>query len=245
MALTSLASVKLLLSITDASQDALVTACVDAAQAAVKNYIRRGKATQAFSSWPESGTDTEYYSGQDNAALVLRYYPVTSLASIYLDDDGYFGQGTDPFPSSTLLTAGSDYAIVLDDGAGSVSGRVLRLGGIGSGGTGGEYGWWPPGWGFTTPMGSLAMSGRRPAVWPAGKGNLKVTYTAGFTTIPSDLSYATAQLAVWLWRAAPHGGQTATSESFLDANYSLAAIQSVPDLGTIRQLLSKYRDVVF
>ena len=52
---------------------------------------------------------------------------VRSVASVYEDYSAEFGQGSGDFPASTLLTAGTDYAIELDESGLSKSGRLIRI----------------------------------------------------------------------------------------------------------------------
>lgn len=247
MALSSVSAVKTLLGISDSSQDTLLTQLLAAADAAVKTYIRRGKAKTAFTSWPESGADTMYFSGEGTPDLILPYWPVTAVASVYLDAAGYFGDGANAFSSATLLTAGVDYVLYRDDGAASVTARLRRLGGISSastgGGLGGDYGWWPGlGAGAWQTAGPLWMNGRVAAAWPVGHGNVKVTFTAGYSSVPADLADAVNQIAIFRYSYRKMAGPM-QSESLGDYSYSLAALNNEPMLGTARSILAGYREL--
>jgi len=62
--------------------------------------------------------------------LQLKHIPVwsTSLA-VYEDTGAYAGQADDAFGSSTLLTAGTDFYLDMDDTTFSRSGALIRIGG--------------------------------------------------------------------------------------------------------------------
>lgn len=153
--LTNLTSVKLYLGITNTDSDTLLTALISEADKMIKNYCRKQL---------ESNIYTEFYSGDGTNALRLRQGPVTHIQNIWTDPGGFFGQGTNsPFSSTTLLTAGADYALNIDqwDGVTSVSRIVFRLVDV-----------WQPAWVFV--RGRL-YAARRQAV-----GNIKVQYTAGY-----------------------------------------------------------------
>jgi hypothetical protein len=129
-----------------------------------------------------TATRTEYYSGTGRQFLLLRHRPVTSITSIYSDPKGFGGQGTDPFPSTTLLTAGVHYLLEMDsieNPAWGESGMVRWLGS--SADLIGDYSSIVPG--MLTP-GYAALG------WPRGALNLKVTYVAGYSTIPDTIKTA-------------------------------------------------------
>lgn len=249
MALTSRATVKTLLGITDTSVDDILDICVSAAISAVKSYLRGGAVAHAFTSWPETGSDSQYWSGNNHHSWPLEFTPVTAIASIYFDPDGFFGDGpATAFPSDTLLTAGTDYVLKKDASTSiSTSGLVVRLGGRGSTATGSMFGedssWFP--FSMFTPAtlspGSLAASGRRPAVWGAYPGGYKITYTAGYTSLPADLGHAATLFAVQLYRNREVAGYTISTEGLGAYHYALLSNPGYPEFGTIRQLLAKYR----
>jgi len=253
VALTTRATVKTLLGIatSDTTQDDALDLCVSAAIGSVKAYLRRGMSQTVSPSWPESDTNQSIYlSGSDSPFLIMPFVPVTNPASvsIYYDPRGYFGTGTNPFASSTLLTEGTDYVWRRDDGTSvSATGMVLRLSGRGSTATGSMFGedfsWFPFSMfsGNLNP-GSLASSGRRPAVWASGPGCYKLTgMNTGFTTIPDDLKHATALMAIWMFRSVKNGAPL-SSESFQGYSFSvLTGGGGPPEFASIRQLLARYR----
>lgn len=226
MALTTAGNVKLILGITGTAQDAKIAILVDAADKAVKNYCKRDLESQSY---------TEYYTGSGTDRLPLNQYPVTAVASVYIDAGGKFGQGSGAFPSSSLLTNGLDYALEWTDGNKSNTGCLVRLGGYGFAG-------WPTMGNWQT-VDLMTLQRNRGSVWPQIPGSIKVTYTAGFSDVPDDLRMACENLTCWLFRAAPLGGDPITSESLGSYSYSLAsqALSGLPALGSTRQLLSTYR----
>lgn len=250
--LCAAANVKLILGIAsgDTSQDALLELLIDAATSAINDYVGYPLLE------PDADPQAEYYSGNGYPELVLRRRPVQSVTSVYVDGKAAWGQGTDPFPAATLLTAGTDYALVRDEQAGnskSMAGLLRRLNsatGVG----------WPSGFlmGGTQSGRTLANWGRGRAVWPVGEGNIKITYTAGYISltsttfpVPPSVQQAAANLAIWLKKNAPNGGIPVASESLGKYSVSFAAAASAAgnalaaagEFGSTRQLLSRYRDM--
>lgn len=244
MALATVANLKLLLGITGSGQDSLLTLVLNAAESSVRTWLQRGKARGAFVSWPESGSDTMYLDGSGTAELVLPFRPVTTLTSVYLDVGGQYGTATGAFAATTLLTEGTDFVLKRDDGASvSASGILVRLG-TSSVGTLGGLGLHAE-FGAIGPMPTLTAG--RSVAWPRVRGCIKATWTAGFTSVPNDLSMAVLQVAAFIKRTGPFGGQNPVlSESLRDYSYSVGttALGSSPDLGSVRQILSRYRTIV-
>lgn len=231
MALSSTTRLKLLLGVSasDTSQDSRLAQILAGVEAGVEAYLKRDL---------EAQTCTEFYDGTGRPKLVLRQYPVSSVSYVYLDQGGYAGQGSDAFASSTLLTAGTHYFLDKEDSSGSRPGVLVRIGGST---LSGDAGWWPPGtWGMAS--GHLLTGRARPA-WPRGLRNIKVVYTAGYSLIPDDIKLAVDQTAAWVSRNAPLGGFGLTGESLEDYSYNLAsaAVGTLPELGSARQLLAPYR----
>jgi len=74
-------------------------------------------------------TYTAFYSGTGREALILKQYPVKSITSIHLDPQGYAGQNPNGFAANTLLTAGVDYYLDVDEDNGwSETGIIYRIG---------------------------------------------------------------------------------------------------------------------
>lgn len=224
MALTTIDQVKALPNMS-AQNSAFLGALIPVADTIIKKYVKR--------SILEEATITRYHSGNEARDIVLQEYPVSSIENVWYDPNGFWGQGPSSFGSSTLLTSGSMYALVLDGEGISNRGLLRRIGGAGSGM------FWPYPGGYS--RGKLASY--RLSVWPRGDGNIKVEYTAGYSTIPDDLSFAATMLVAWLARNSP-SGSVLTSESLGGYSYSVAstAMGSAPELGSTRQILTTYRD---
>lgn len=207
MALTTVQAVKALASITTEDEDDVLTALLGGVNETVLGWLRRRI---------EMATYTEILSGDDGRFLRLSEYPVLSLTSVYLDHGAHYGQSDDPFPATTLLDGELDYALVKTTpmaGAPSVPvaqvGLIERIGGP-----------WP---GISRrTLGSLSMTREKAA------GNVKVTYVAGYATVPQDLALAAGLLVLRARQALPTG-LMATSESLID--YSVAYAQAQGNKG--------------
>ena len=172
-------------------------------------------------------TYTEYYDGTGKRDFQLRQRPVQSIASLYLDPSAAYGEATDAFAAATLLTAGTDYNLARDANPypeKSRSGWVVKIGGV-----------WPrPGEGVSGLLGSYPGS---------SNGSIKVTYTAGFVTIPADLVLAVCQLVAEMRRTSSSGG-VMQSESFYGYSYSLAdASTQVESLSSVKSILNRYKPI--
>lgn len=161
----------------------------------------------------ESASYTEYYGGNNDYCLALRQGPVTAITSVHLDAYGFYGMASDPFPSGTALTAGVDYAF-----AGGR--RLMRLNGV-----------WP---GIRRRTAGMLSAALEPAL-----GNIKVVYTAGYASVPADLTLAANILVGLIRQDREQGGGTLTSESYEGYSYSLQRAESY--LGQVRHLLAPYR----
>ncbi len=231
MALADLDSLKIHLSITGTTQDALLTQILGGVDRAIRSYTSRRL---------ELATRTEYYSGQNRAELVLRDWPVwdDDQLTVHLDASGYFGKKANAFPTESLLVSGTDYALQLDgpdgfegqDELGSASGILVRLGlGNNIGDAFRRY---------SVVAGYIVTS------WPIGQGNIKVTYTSGYDPIPDDLSLAAMQMSAIIYRTRLYGGVRLGAETLGKYSYSLLSGQqnvgADGEMGSVRQLLAPY-----
>lgn len=223
MALTTLSAIKALLNIPAANtdQDDWLTALQGAAEQTIKSYCGRDF---------EQASYTEYYTGTGLRTFVLRQTPVSTISSLYLDQSGNFGQNPDgAFDSTTQLTYGEDYVLDLNPSTGkSDTGIVFRINTI-----------WPR---FYREYYIGRMAGRL----FSSEGNIKVTYTAGYSTIPADLQYAVAYLTAYMKRNIGTGAAI-NAERIGDYSYELIPprwLTDIPMLGEVRQILSRYRDQV-
>lgn len=216
MALASVTDVKLHLGIAAATTtyDALLAMMLDQATAAIESYCKR-----TFT----AASRFEYYSGDDSQVLILRNAPVQSIANLWLDATGYFGDGATPFAAATLLVAGTDYALARDndsDSQVSRSGIVRRLNGT-----------WP------------AIKERQPGLITrtrgAGHGNIKVEYTSGYGTIPADLQAACLQLTARFYN---NRDMSLNQEQYEDYSYTRALpADEAKMIGSVTSLLAPHK----
>ncbi len=218
--LISLDDVKTLngIAASDVSQDAALRLFITAVTARIQTFCGRTFAAADY---------TEYLCGTGDKYIALKQRPINSVASVYQDDLAVWGQGTDNFAVGTLLTAGTDYAIVKDGTDGlSRCGMLYRCTGVWT-----KFDAWQPG--IIEPL-TYPMT-----------GNVKVTYNAGFSTIPADLQLAAATLVAQARRIVQYGGPV-QSENWEAYGYTIAqAAQTVmgslpPDVASI---LSFYRNI--
>lgn len=103
----TLADLKLRLGITVATYDALLTAVLTAASAAVRRFLNYD---------PAAFAGTEFLSGYGTRVLYLGRPDVTAVTRVSIARDGFLGGGYDPafFTAAGDLAAGTDYALVGD-----------------------------------------------------------------------------------------------------------------------------------
>lgn len=88
-----------------------------------------------------------------------------------------------------------------------------------------------------------ALLVRRGGVWPVGAGNIKVTYTAGYTTVPADIALA-VHMTCAVIRESKTNGLPMQSETLGRYSYSLLAGSSQEtELTSARSILNRYREV--
>ena len=214
MALTTLADLKTYLGITDSSEDDLLNLLIADADAAILGYLDRSI---------EQATLTEYYSGDGTTNLLLQQRPVTAITSVHVDSGAYAGQASGAFASTTEWTAGEDFyaqSVVENE---SNPGNIIAIKGPGT---------------FTAD-GDRQTGGE----WPRGTGNIKVVYTAGYSTVPGDLAAACRILVAWMWSSRDNG-MPVKSEKLGSYSYTLLEDTGIPELSTIRGLCNRYRNMV-
>lgn len=216
MALCTLSDVKTVLGVTDTSEDTLLNLLITWASNAIEEYCDRVFGTATY---------TEFYSGSGTPYLTLNQRPVTSITSVYLDNGAYWGSASGAFGSSTLLTAGTDYALVKDQANGSSRcGLLYRINGC----------WDRP---LSYSPGLIA-----PFDGPA-TGNAKVVYVGGYATVPTNVALA-CQLAVASVRQMAQYGQALQSEGYEEYSYTLVAAARRHVLSPeVRSMLARYRNV--
>lgn len=225
MALTSLAAVQMIPGMAK-KPAAWLQSLVLAMDAAIIKYLQRNIELDDY---------TQFLSGKGRSEIVLKQTPIVTINHLYLDDAGYFGKAPGAFAAGTELTEGVDFVAVIDDGATlSESGLVLKI----SGANGGFLGAYP------RQCYPSKLAGSKPPFWPAGYGNIKVEYSAGYAEVPLDLANAAASLVVYAARNQPGGG-ILSNESLGSYSYStiqLAATGNCPELGSIGETLKAYRE---
>lgn len=220
MAILSLADYKTFAGVTgtDATRDASLTAIIAQVDAAIKKLCRPFQF--------ESGTATNLILDlPSDQWLLLPLVPVRGITSLYVNEEAH-GDATE-FTSDHLLTVYDDYRLEIDmpiEGW-SRSGRVERV----------NYSSW--GGRFLRPLGRLHAGQLEPV-----RGAIKITFTYGLTSVPSDVVQAAALATSLIYERRQKGGPV-TSESWNGYSASIggqftatAAIQS-PD---VLQLLLPY-----
>jgi len=214
VALTTLADLKTYLGITDSSEDDLLNLLIADADAAILGYLDRAI---------EQATLTEYYSGDGTTNLLLQQRPVTAITSVHVDSAAYAGQASGAVDSTTEWTAGEDFyaqSVVENE---SNPGNIIAIKGPGTFTGDGDRQTW--------------------GEWPRGTGNIKVIYTAGYSTVPGDLAAACRILVAWM-RSSRENGMPVKSEKLGSYSYTLLEDTGIPELSTIRGLCNRYRNMV-
>jgi hypothetical protein len=210
----------------DTSRDPQLSALKDAAEIVVKNYCRREFEVKTY---------TEYHQGTDRRQLILRQHPVTSIANVWVDYYGEYGDNpSGSFPSSTLLTFGTDYDLDWDGdypvGSGTrvcYSGVLLRM--------------------------QTIWQMRSRAYYPlqlspdsqSSDGSIKVVYTAGFDPIPLDIQYAVAYVVAYMRRTIQVGGELQSEKIDLysyDLHFPRYGLKPA-EIGAAREILARYREM--
>lgn len=175
--------------------------------------------------------EVEYHNGTGYIDITLNKPYATSVTNVWVDQTGAYGSGPSAF-TGTALTQGTDYALVIDSGTTySKSGIIRRL-------TNNYMYWFPSDIVYYKSLGGLSY--RQGPVWPQGIGNVKVTYSYGFSVIPNDIKLAVTTAVGTAVNSVKYGFPY-SSES-LGAHSVSVAVAMDPQFGAVRQLLSRYRD---
>ncbi|QDV49538.1 phage head-tail connector protein [Gimesia fumaroli] len=200
MALTTLPKVKVHLGISNSAQDDLLNQLITEVESVIQHFTSR----KSF----DSASRTEYLDGNGKDELFLAHRPLTSVTGVWVDPDGYFGKGTDAFPSDSAWTEGGEFVPQSEEANEQNASMLISLN----------------------------------RIWPEGRGNIKVTYTAGYETIPADLELAANTLVALLRKGRKEGGMLA-SERLDQYSYQLLSHQNsnlYPEAGTVRSILARY-----
>lgn len=205
------------ISLADVSEDTFLAQIVKAVDYEAKKYFDRQIEQATYTN--------EFYCGTNTKVLNLNEYPIlspTAVTDVRIDSMGFWGQYSGGFSTETALVRGSDYSLVCDGYNGiSDTGRLFKINGV-----------WPAR--FESRRGQLAA-----AVKP-GAGNIRVSYTAGYTVIPYDLRLALWQVCVEI-RAKRKYGLMPASEGLGEYHYALMAREEIIRLGTADQGFARYR----
>lgn len=221
--ITDLLEVKSILEIDPANtvEDKKLLLFIEAAQAIIERCInRRNFFYESL---------TEFYSGYGTQVINLRRRPAytTPTPEVWVNDNGFYGAQSGSFDSSEgeSLTYGEDFCFQLyQEGQPSQSGILVRINRV-----------WP-----------------RPTVRAAGLlspylgtsyGNIKITYTAGYTLndLPADFRTAANLLLTNLRYIFPLG-QPLASDSFEGRSISLSTERKDYLYGIVKPLLWHYRN---
>jgi hypothetical protein len=193
---------------------------ISAAEATVRRFCGRN-----FS----YGSYTEYMDSPTVGNLWARELPIHSITTLKYDARGGFGQLTDSFDSTTLLTAGSDYFFRKDqpDGLG-YGGEIFTT-------RPGGWSWWGRQGRMVQPAGHLSLQ-----AIPV-PGAFQLVYLAGYKLVPGDLKFAVLQMVQQMSQRTERGVPL-QSESGMNYSYSLgAAADEAARLDSVQAILRGYR----
>lgn len=197
-------------------------AFLDAASTAVERYCRR--------SFDYASYD-EQYTGEGHPDLRLNQYPVDPTVPVTVNIDRTY-----TFAASTVLNQNTDFILFPEQG-------ILRL-------LTSNMGWWTAygGIGGMAQWGYNGLLNGSQIAWPKWPLSIKVSYSAGYVDLPSDLKMAIASVAIFGLRSVDFGGMTSTSVNYIDV--SSGGLQfmtenlargAVPALASTREILQSYR----
>lgn len=219
MPLTTTSKVKLHLGIsdTDTSQDDFLGQLLAGVEAAFAKLTDRHLELQDY---------VCYLSGMNSKVLLLPEYPVDEVTEVRLDRSGYYGQAGG-FGASTVLSLGTDYALVKDGRGGEAeTARLYKINGV-----------WPGRWEHRAGLLSPVM---RP-----GAGNVRVEYSSGMDPIPDDVQLCLWQCCATL-KEMRANGKMIQNENFEEYGVGW----SIPDAlklmslpGYYAQVVAKYRRI--
>jgi hypothetical protein len=149
-----------------------------------------------------TGSITETRNGSGTSSMYLGRWPVTAVASVVVN-------GT-TIPAAANGSSG--YSIQLWDGVTiPIKEPVLQL----TGGWGMWQGTYGPGaWGC----------------FPVGQNNVIVTYTAGFATVPADITEACIQLVVQTYNQRLRIGQNTVNQATQSINFEIKMWPAVVEM---------------
>lgn len=170
---------------------------------------------------------TEYYTGTGTSTILLNSRPVytTPTPQVWIDEYGDFGQASGSFGSGTALTYGVDCWLRIDgQDSKSRSGILYR-----------RSGFWPNK--YVRQVGYLT-----PYIVP-NPGNIKITYTAGYTVddLPAVFRLAMNLLVARMRNLFPLG-MWLGSESYEERGLSYLHDRKSDLLREVRHMIAPYRN---
>lgn len=157
---------------------------------------------------------------------------------IFFDPGGFGGQASTGFQQGSMMVLGSQFMVVNDKadrgGKKSYCGLIRKTGAQSSG----FVGFYPENF-YSGKLGAYRLP-----MFPRGDGNIELHYSAGYDPryIPYDLSYAACMLVAQMARIQPTGVNL-SGEGLGGFSYSVLMNPDNPDLGEIRRVLARYREV--
>lgn len=211
----------------NAVEDARLQQFLDGVEESIWQWIGRER-VEGYTPL-ESVQSTEYYDGNDRQMLVLRRRPVTAVPGVWVDRTGYYGQNASGFVDpTTAWVLGQNFALKRSDQTEGNPGILVAFSGS------------IPTW--------RGQAQRNPA-WPRGQGNIKVTYTAGYTNLPLDLTNAICNVAAYVRKAAPRGMALETetlgrySYGVLKSGGKAGGTVDADEIGMAISTLARYKEV--
>lgn len=205
------------ISLSDSSQDTFLAQLLDDVWETVQGWCNRKFASQTY---------TEYYDGTGRQELLLRKRPLTAIDGVWMDQIGFYGQGPGGFdPVQTLLQPGTDYFAENFEQNETNPSKLVMI---------------TNPWAFGVLSVGEPIGGPR-SVWYLGRGNVKVTYTAGYTTCPNDLELACFQLCAMVKNSRPIGDFKG-SVTMGKTAYQIVTNEQSQEVGRIRSILGRYTE---
>jgi hypothetical protein len=202
---------------TDATRDAAIALMIAEVEKAIIGYLGMPV---------EQATYTRVLDAPVRQNIVLPYSPVTlSGLQVWMNTDAKGDPSA--FTSSNLLTLYTDYSLVIDQPDGtSKSGIIRKTAGV---------------WAFrhTRPVERLS-----PVVTKV-PGAIKVTFTAGYATVPADIQAAAYLMVSKLYTMRKLGGQL-QNESLNGYSYGLAGNATAGSIiadPTVVSMLRPYKGI--
>lgn len=202
---------------TDATRDAAISAMIAEVDAAIIRFL--GVPI-------EQASYTRVLDAPLRNQLVLPYYPV-SLSGLQVWLNQSANGDSSAFTSEDLLTLYEDYTLDIDRADGTSGSGILRK----------TNGIWGSRYYRPVERLSIALSGIRGAV--------KVTWTAGYATVPEDIKAAAYLMVSKLYQMRTLGGQM-QNESLNGYSYGLAGNATAGSIlsdPTVFALLRPYQTI--